>query len=90
MIHLRIGPNGEGCVHLSSHLGQRVWDLNSRLTLNLYDSSNLFMMFGNRLCTVERERERENFIEINRKHDDTCTNTNYNEGLCGLIQGDLH
>ena len=37
----------------------------------------------------ERERERENFIEINRKHDDTCTNKNYNEGLCGLIQGDL-
>ena len=33
--------------------------------------------------------ERENFIEINRKHDDTCTNKNYNEGLCGLIQGDL-
>ena len=30
----------------------------------------------------ERERERENFIEINRKHDDTCTNKNYNEGLC--------
>ena len=22
----------------------------------------------------ERERERENFIMINRKHDDTCTN----------------
>ena len=37
----------------------------------------------------ERERERENFIEINRKHDDTCTNKNYNEGVCGLIQGDL-
>ena len=37
----------------------------------------------------KRERERENFIEINRKHDDTCTNKNYNEGLCGLIQGDL-
>ena len=36
-----------------------------------------------------RERERDNFIEINRTHDDTCTNTNYNEGLCGLIQGDL-
>ena len=36
-----------------------------------------------------RERERDNFIEINRKHDDTCTNKNYNEGLCGLIQGDL-
>ena len=34
-----------------------------------------------------RERERENFIEINRKHDDTCTNKN--EELCGLIQGDL-
>ena len=29
----------------------------------------------------ERERERENFIKINRKHDDsidTCTNKNYN------------
>ena len=26
---------------------------------------------------------------INRKHDDTCTNKNYNEGLSGLIQGDL-
>ena len=31
----------------------------------------------------------ENFIEINRKHDDRCSNKNYNEGLCGLIQGDL-
>ena len=42
--------------------------------------------------TLHREREREqiyNFIEINRKHDDTCTNKNYNEGLCGCIQGDL-
>ena len=37
----------------------------------------------------ERGGERENCIEINRKHDDTCTNKNYNEGLCGLIQGDL-
>ena len=37
----------------------------------------------------QRERERDNFIEINRKYDDTCTNKNYNEGLCGLIQGDL-
>ena len=37
----------------------------------------------------ERERERYYFFEINRKHDDTCTNKNYNEGLCGLIQGDL-
>ena len=37
----------------------------------------------------DRERERENFIEINRKHFDTCTNNNYNEGLCGLIEGDL-
>ena len=37
----------------------------------------------------EREKERDNFIEINRKHDDTCTNKKYNEGLCGLIQGDL-
>ena len=36
-----------------------------------------------------RERERDNFIEINRRHDDTCTNKNYNEGLCGLIQGGL-
>ena len=34
-----------------------------------------------------RERERDNFIEINREHDDTCTNKNYNEGLCVLIQG---
>ena len=33
----------------------------------------------------ERERERD-IIEINRKHDDTCTNKNYNEVLCGLIQ----
>ena len=24
------------------------------------------------------ERERENFIKINRKHDDTCTHKNYN------------
>ena len=37
----------------------------------------------------QRERDRDNFIEINRKHDDTCTNKKYNEGLCGLIQGDL-
>ena len=37
----------------------------------------------------ERERERDNFNEINRKHDDTCTNKNYNKGLCGVIQGDL-
>ena len=41
----------------------------------------------------ERERrerrERDHFIVINRKHDATCTNKNYNEGLCGLIQGDL-
>ena len=37
----------------------------------------------------EGGRERENFIEINRKHDDTCTNKNFNERLCGLIQGDL-
>ena len=36
---------------------------------------------------AERERERDNFIEINREHDDTCTNKNYNEGLCVLIQG---
>ena len=28
---------------------------------------------------LERERERERiFIKINRKHDDTCTNKNYN------------
>ena len=26
----------------------------------------------------ERERERENFIKINRKHDDTCTHEIYN------------
>ena len=37
----------------------------------------------------EREGEREHFIEINRKRDDTCTNKNCNEGLCGLIQEDL-
>ena len=37
----------------------------------------------------ERGREREKFIEINSKHDDTCTNKNESEGLCGLIQGDL-
>ena len=36
-----------------------------------------------------KHRERDNFIEINRKHDDTCTNKNYNKGLCRLIQGDL-
>ena len=38
---------------------------------------------------MKRERERDNFIEITRTHDDTCTNTNYNEGLCGLLEGDL-
>ena len=37
------------------------------------------------IAVQERERERYNFIEINRKHDDTCTNKNYNEGLCTWI-----
>ena len=33
---------------------------------------------------INNNRERDNFIEINR----TCTSKNYNEGF-GLIQGDL-